>query len=214
MNITKYEHACLVIEEQGQKLIVDPGVFSESCTDFTNVVAVIVTHIHPDHYDPEKLAEIIKQNSGAMIFTVQEVANDLAAHGLPATEVIGGSNKACGPYKLDFYGGQHALIHKSLPINQNIAVMVNDTLYYPGDSFTIPHKPVALLALPSSGPWMKISEAVDFVAAVKPKRIFPTHNAILSDIGAGIHNRVLQGAAQNIAAEYIVLSPGETLTLD
>ncbi len=211
MKITKYEHACLVIEEQGQKLVVDPGVYSKSYKDFSEVTAVVVTHIHPDHYDPEKLAEIIKQNPKAVIFTVQEVVDDLATKKLPAKAVTHASAEASGPYSLDFYGSQHAIIHDSYPVNQNVAVMINKTIYYPGDSFTIPHQPIDILAVPSSGPWMKIGEAIDFITAVKPKRAFPTHNAILSDIGADINNRILKGGSQNIGAEYIVLAPGQTL---
>lgn len=30
MKITKYEHACLAIAHAGQKLVIDPGSFSES----------------------------------------------------------------------------------------------------------------------------------------------------------------------------------------
>lgn len=210
MKLTKYEHACLVLEEQGQKLIIDPGVFSVSCTDFTNVAGVVVTHVHPDHFDTDKLTAVISQNPGAVIFTVQVAAAELDST-LPVTIVTGNEQQTAGPFTLDFTGGEHAVIHPSYPTTQNVGVMVNKALYYPGDSFALPPQAVDVLAVPASAPWLKLSEAMDFITAVKPKRVFPTHNAILSDIGAGIYDRLLEAAAGNTKAEYVKLKSGDFL---
>lgn len=212
MNVTKYEHACLLIEEQGQKLLIDPGVFSESCQDFENVCGVIVTHVHPDHFDIAKITKIVDQNPKVRIFTVQDVADKLGEQAA-VTVVSAGQQADCGPFSLEFFGELHAVIHESYPRNQNVGVMINKRLYYPGDSLTVPHQPIDILALPSSAPWLKIGEAMDFIIATKAKRIFPTHNALLSEIGAGIHNPILQGTAQGIGADYIVLAPGQSISV-
>ncbi len=212
MKITKYEHSCLVVEQDGQKLIIDPGVFSTSCKDFSNVSAVVVTHIHPDHFDPDTVAAIAGQNADVMIFTVDDVAKELNPT-IPHTCVTAGQHIDKGPFKLDFYGGEHAVIHATYPTAQNKGVMVNDKLYYSGDSFAVPSKPVEVLAVPSAGPWMKVGEAIDFIAALKPKKAFPTHNAILSEIGATIHNRILESGSKSVGAEYIVLQPGQSLSI-
>jgi hypothetical protein len=86
-------------------------------------------------------------------------------------------------------------------------------VYYPGDSFALPHQPVDILAVPASAPWLKLSESMDFITAVKPKRVFPTHNALLSDIGAKINDGLLEASARGVAAVYIKLKPGDTLTV-
>lgn len=60
MRVSKHEHACLVIEEQGQTLVVDPGMYSQKLPELTNVVALTLSHIHDDHsFRPhvEKLLE-------------------------------------------------------------------------------------------------------------------------------------------------------------
>jgi L-ascorbate metabolism protein UlaG (beta-lactamase superfamily) len=212
MKITKYEHACLVMEEQGQKLLVDPGIFSTSCTDFNNVTAVIVTHVHPDHLDKEKLTAIQAASPGVNIYTVQDVAKKLKGS-IPVTVVTSGSKVEAGLFKLEFFGSQHAVIHESIPVTDNVGIMVNSKLYYPGDSFTLPHQPVDTLAVPASAPWLRVGEAMDFITAVKPKQVFPTHNAILSEIGSSIYDHWLNMACTSVAAKYLTPKPGDFINL-
>ena len=135
MKITKYEHACLVIEEQGRKQVIDPGVFSNSFTPTADIDCVIVTHVHDDHFDLEKLKKIREMNPKAMICTVQEVADQAA--GLDVEVIAPGRSCAHGPFHTSFFGGQHAAIHPSRPIFQNVGVYVNEAFYYPGDSLAI-----------------------------------------------------------------------------
>lgn len=211
MILTKFEHACLVLEEQGQKLIIDAGIFSKSCKDFTNISGVIVTHDHPDHFDPIKLAEIVRQNPKVQIFTTQIVANEIK--NLPTIVARNGQKLTVGTFVLEFFGKDHATIHSSYPATQNIGVMVNNKLYYAGDALTLPNIPVKTLAVPASAPWLKIGDAIDFITAIKPQRVFPTHNALLSEIGAGINDRILEAATKNVEAEYIKISPNTSISL-
>ena len=39
------------------------------------------------------------------------------------------------------------MIHETLPVADNVGVMVNDELYYGGDSYTVPGKPVGTVWL-------------------------------------------------------------------
>ncbi|MGC5075433.1 hypothetical protein, partial [Escherichia coli] len=58
-----------------------------------------------------------------------------------------------GPFHLEFFGGKHAEIHSSIPIVDNVGVLVNDAFFYPGDSYTVPKGAhVALLAAPVGAP--------------------------------------------------------------
>lgn len=210
MKITKYEHACLVLDEGGERLVIDPGVFATSFTDFSNIVGVVITHVHQDHFDADKLAAITQLNPNVKIYTVQTVADQWKGQPV-ATVVNAGSQETCGPFSLDFFGTEHALIHTSIPKTQNVGVMVNQLLYYPGDSFTVPHVPVDILAVPAGAPWMAVGEAMDFIVALKPKRVFPSHNAVLSEAGQGFHDGLLEAAAQGVNAAYLILKPGESL---
>ena len=49
MKITKFEHAFLQVEESGQQLLIDPGIYSAELPKLDNVVGIVLTHLHDDH---------------------------------------------------------------------------------------------------------------------------------------------------------------------
>ena len=185
MKLTKYEHACFTVEKDGEILVVDPGGYTTDFIAPEGVVAVVITHIHGDHFDRDLLDSIIDKNPGALIIGPEDVVKQIET--FETRPVDASDSVEVGGFNLEFFGGQHAVIHPSLPIAQNVGVMINDLIYYPGDSFATPDgRPVDTLALPVAGPWMKISEAIDFALAVKPRFMFPTHDAVLSDVGRAL----------------------------
>ena len=50
---------------------------------------------------------------------------------------------------------------------------------------------MSVLLLPTSGPWMKIAEAADYVRAVRPQQIVQIHEMLLSDIGLHLASSLL-----------------------
>ena len=58
MRITKLGHACLELEKDGQRLIIDPGFYTEPMGDVQNVVAIVITHQHDDHCFAEQVLSI------------------------------------------------------------------------------------------------------------------------------------------------------------
>jgi len=206
MKITKYEHACFVAEENGQSLVVDPGNWTSSFTAPDNVVAVVITHEHQDHLDLSHLHAIVSKNPEVVIITHPDVVKQLTDfNARPANP---GDSLSVGGFNLTFYGGDHAVISPDRPALANIGVMINDRVYYPGDSFAIPDAPVDILALPVSAPWMKYSEAMEFLTAVKPRIVFPTHDAILSDVGKGLADAMSSAVANQTGAAYQRLQVG------
>lgn len=200
MKLTKYEHACFTIEKDGQILVVDPGGFSNDFISPENVVAVVITHQHFDHLDSERLAEIFAKNDDVLVLGPADVMDAVE---IENKRVVSAGDKATvGPFELEFFGGTHALIHDSLPRPQNLGVMVNDLVYYPGDSFEPPNKPVDTLAIPVTAPWLKIGEVIDFLSTIKPRLAFPTHDAIASDNGKKLVDRMLSESAEAVGSEY------------
>ncbi|MEO8863265.1 MAG: MBL fold metallo-hydrolase [Candidatus Saccharimonadales bacterium] len=212
MDITKYEHACLDIKQDNQRLIIDPGGFTALLTDFSNVCAVVITHQHADHLNPELLQKIANGSPKVKIFTAQDVVSKLD-RALDVTEVSNGSYVNIGPFNLKFFGGEHATIHSSYPAVQNVGVMINDKLYYPGDALLNPGVSVEVLAVPAHAPWMKTSETIDFILAIKPKKVFPTHNGFINQDGHDLYKRLLGSTVESVDGEYIDLSPGSFISV-
>lgn len=211
MRVTKHEHACLVIEKEGQRLVIDPGSYTTPLIDTDGVVAIVVTHEHADHWTPEQLGRILETNPDARILGPAGVV--AAASDFDVTVVADSEVYEVGVFSLRFFGEKYAVIHPSIPVIDNVGVMVDDSLYYPGDSFTVPSVPVNTLAAPAGAPWLKIAEAMDFVTAVAPKRCFPTHQMVLSKIGQKLANDRLRKVTEDSGGEYVVLEPDESLDL-
>lgn len=214
MRLVKHGHACLEIIDGASRLILDPGVYTEEMAGFTGVTAVVITHMHDDHCFEAQLDRLLIGNPDLQIFGPDDVCARLAAAPNAAnyktTAVHHGDWHEVGGFKLEFFGDLHQEIHRSIPIIQNRGVMVNDSLYYPGDSYTVPDRPVALLACPTSAPWLKIGDVMDFVAEVKPKRSFATHNIHLSDLGHQMNNGRVQMVTEQFGGTFEYLKVGDS----
>ncbi|MEV4667174.1 MBL fold metallo-hydrolase [Microbacterium sp. LWO12-1.2] len=212
MRVTKYEHATLRIDQSDQTLVIDPGSFTTPLDDLNGLVGIVLTHEHPDHWTPEHLDRLLRAAPGTPIFAPAGVA--AAADGYDITVVSPGDTVAVGDFALRFFGGTHAVIHSSIPTIDNVGVLVNEELYYPGDSYAVPEGiEVDTLAAPLGAPWLKIGEAMDYVLAVKPRRAFGTHDMTLSVAGKTMHRARLQWATEQGGGEFFVLEPGESLDL-
>ena len=209
MRITKFEHATLTLETDGDKLVIDPGSYTVPLDGLANVVAVVITHEHPDHWTPDHLDRVLAAAPGIPIYAPEGVAK--AAAGYEITVVAPRDTVTAGAFTLEFFGGSHAVIHESIPVIDNVGVLVNGRFYYPGDSYAVPQgADVTLLAAPVGAPWLKIGEAMDFVLAVAPRRAFGTHDMTLSVIGRDMGRARLRWAVEQGGGEFLALDPGES----
>jgi L-ascorbate metabolism protein UlaG (beta-lactamase superfamily) len=210
MRISKYEHALLVVEQSAAQLVIDPGSYS-NLPELQNVVAVVFTHLHDDHTSLEHAQTISRNFPAVKMFGTQEVVEKLT--GLDVQAVYHGDHYEVGPFQIDFYGDLHQVIHRSIPLVQNVAVMINSRLYYPGDSYTFPEQSVEILACPTSAPWLRISDVIDFLDLIRPKKCFATHNALLSEQGHALQNNRVQQIVEKHAGEFRYLNVGESWQL-
>jgi L-ascorbate metabolism protein UlaG (beta-lactamase superfamily) len=208
MRVTKFEHATLTLVDTGKTLVIDPGSYTAPLGELQGVVAIVITHEHPDHWTPEHLDRILGIFPGIPIFGPEGVAR--AATDYDVTVVNPGDVVEVEPFRLEFFGGRHAVIHESIPVVDNVGVLVNDDFYYPGDSYAVPEgRAIKLLASPVGAPWLKIGDAMDFVLAVAPRRVFGTHDMTLSVAGRDNGRMRLGWAAEQGGGELVALNPGE-----
>ena len=205
LQLTKYEHACFTVAKDGQLLVVDPGSFTTDFIAPERVVGVVITHDHLDHYDPEIVAAIMDKNPDAMIVAHASITDSIEV--FQSLTVEPGDSLSLGPFELEFFGGEHAPISEGVTLPANLGVMIDDLLYYPGDSFVTPdNRTVDTLALPIAAPWLKVSETIEFLRAVHPRAAFPTHDAILSSSGQALLDRMLAAAATQANISYARIS--------
>jgi len=176
MQLTHFGHSCLLVELDGTRLLFDPGTFSDGFTGLTELDAVLITHQHPDHVDVDALPELLANNPDATL-----IADPATAEQLGWTAAHPGEQLQVGAVSIQVRGGEHAVIHPDIPVIDNVAYLLNDgALLHPGDSLYVPEEPVDVLALPAGAPWLKISEAIDYLRAVAPRVAVPIHQAVLA----------------------------------
>lgn len=211
MQLTKYAHACFTVEMDGQTLVIDPGEWSVDFELPKSVAGIIITHEHADHCFPAMLRAIVDANPDTVILAHADITSQL--DGLPTRAVSPGEHVTLGEFELEFFGGKHATIHASMPIVTNLGIMINNAVYYPGDSFVAPGRAINTLLLPVSAPWLKVSEVLDFVSQTRPSRIIPTHDAILSDTGKALLDRIVGNHGASTDASYQRLD-GQSIMLE
>ena len=205
MKLTKYEHACFVVEKDRQALVIDPGAFTTDFIAPSHLTGIILTHQHADHFDPTTLTHLLDTHPDVMVIAPQDVVELLPAD-TRTHSAVPGETYSVGTFSLRFFGGEHALIHATLPRPQNLGIVIDDLIYYPGDSLVLPHVPVHTLALPVTAPWLTIGEVMDFLLAIRPKQAFPTHDAIASSTGKALVDRMLTTFAEVHNISYQRLS--------
>ena len=194
MKINKLGHCCLIIEENGLRILTDPGNYTEKQNEVTGIDIVLISHEHTDHYHVDSVRAVMKNNPQARIVTNKAVGQLLEKEGFSYTIVGDGEKITEKGVPIEGFGKEHAPIYKDLMKVENTGYLIGSRLYIPGDAFHSPAKPVEVLALPVAGPWVKISDSIDYALAVNPKIAFPVHDSVL---------RVLGGAPYYVTEEVL-----------
>ena len=175
MRITRYIHSCLVVEEAGSAVLIDPGYFSwESglidISSLPDLSEVVITHDHADHFHPQFVIEVLERFPELTIITTDSVRQKLSALGITrnvttkstaSVEVFSAAHE-----RLPAYEGQAP---------DNIGVHVFGKLTHPGDSLVFGVSK-AVLALPITAPWGSVTSCLEAGLAALPQAVVPVHD--------------------------------------
>ena len=174
MKLTKKSHACVRLEKDGRTLVIDPGGFSEEDAA-VGADAILVTHEHPDHFDEERLRAALEANPAAEIWTLRSRRRDRSPPPSPAGCTPSATATPSPPpgFDVQVHGELHAVIHPDIPRITNVGYLVDGgRSSTPATPSPSPTTPVETLLLPVMAPWSKISEVIDYVREVKPRRAY------------------------------------------
>lgn len=209
MRIVKYTHSLVRLEKSDRALVIDPGSFSEE-EPMDGAEAVLITHEHTDHLDVDKLA----RHPDLQIWTNAAVASLLTDVDPDRLHVVAaGERFVAAGFEVGVYGELHEVIHPDLPPVPNIGFFVDDSFFHPGDAFTVPDRPVDTLMVPTSAPWLKSSESIDYIRAVRPRLAVSVHDGLLNDIGLGLVDNLVGGMAEQAGSEYRRLASGGSIDI-
>jgi L-ascorbate metabolism protein UlaG (beta-lactamase superfamily) len=187
VKLTKHEHACVAFEKEGTSFVIDPGSFSPNARDIiSGASAVLLTHEHFDHVNEAAINAALTADPDLRLYAPPSLADAFSAHAGQVTGVAAGDEFDINGFTVAVHGATHAVIHPDIPVIPNVGYLIDETVYHPGDAYFVPDASVSTLLLPTSGPWMKLGEAADYVRAVRPDTVVQIHDILLSEIGQNV----------------------------
>lgn len=211
MLITKYGHACLLLETGKTRLIIDPGSFTSLPNNLPKIDFIIITEEHFDHFSEDNINLIVAQNPNVLIYTTNEVKNSLTNPNLNVTAISGEDTFSMANMSVTLRENDHAVVHQKSPC-KSLTVSVGNVLYYPSDTYELTNESFKVLALPTSGPWFKVTESIDFANKIDAPTIIATHNSLNSEAGNEVTNRFITGHIDS-TRKFLHLLEGESIKL-
>ncbi len=207
MKITRYFQSCLLVEEAGVRILIDPsGQESGNLDKFGKLDAVLYTHEHGDHFDAD-LAQTFVEQGIAPIWANASTAKLIMAS---KTQVSDGQEFEVGGIKVKALELPHCLMIDGSSGPQNTGYLINEKFFHAGDGKELAGLSVDILAAPITGPDISFKDANDFAVQVSAKTVVPIHYDYI-----GTNPEVFATFAGFFKQPYkiVVIGPGESASL-
>ena len=171
MKVTRYVQSCLLIEDGSTRILIDPsGDEKDRFNDFGKLDAVLYTHEHGDHFDPD-LTKIFLE-SGIAVYanasTAKQADNSVKV-------VKNGQEFDIKELRIKVIELPHCPMPNGSAGPQNVGYLVNEKIFHPGDGKALTGLKVDNLAVPITGPDVSMRDAFDFLRQVGAKIGIPIH---------------------------------------
>lgn len=211
MKLTKFVHSCVLVEHNGQAILLDPGVFSwqsglVDVTKLPQLNKIIVTHKHNDHLHEDFVRALVSQFP-----EVQWIAPP-DAHALLKT--FGTRNVSSqGDEDVIVKVGTHTSIAPLGETPQNLTVHLWNKVTDPGDSHAF-EKSNAVLLLPADAPWGSTVGAVNAALAQNPRFVLPIHDYMWHETWRKNWYEIMQDAFAKADITLLVPVNGEPIEVE
>lgn len=208
MKITKYPHSCLLIEEQKDTILIDPGsyTYEEKAIDLSKISKIdylLITHSHQDHMSTPLIKEITTRFPQMQIISNDNVRDLLKSEGLTISTTE--------TKQIKMVEANHGpLFDQTPPVN--IKFDIYNKLTHPGDSLVFKDTR-EILALPIQAPWGSTVWAIDTAMKFRPKTIIPIHDFQWKDDFRKIMYHRLKEFFSKFSIAFMPLESGQTIEI-
>lgn len=204
MKITKYPQSNFLIEDNGSRVLIDPGFLTfekYQPSDFESAQAVLITHQHPDHLD-KKATETL---SGLRIpiYGNSDVASVLSNESVQINVVESNKEFEAAGFRIKPIDLPHCKLlyctqcSKQLTASEispekrcklhpdaaprlvdgppNTGFVVNGVLFHPGDGIELATLKIENACIPINGPTINFDRAWKLITSLEAKRVLPMH---------------------------------------
>jgi hypothetical protein len=77
----------------------------------------------------------------------------------------------------------------------------------------VPDAPVRTLMVPTSAPWLRGADSIDYIRAVRPTLALSVHDGMLNDIGLKVVDGLVGSMAEKSGSQFRRLDVGAALDI-
>jgi L-ascorbate metabolism protein UlaG (beta-lactamase superfamily) len=211
MKVTKFPQSCLKVEKDGGAILIDPGSITTAkfgVKDFGKFDAVLYTHSHFDHLDPDIVDELIA--TGATLYGNADVCEKVG--GGKVEQIDEGEELVIAGFKVQSRHMEHCLLLNGSKTVPNTGFLLDEHLLVSGDSTEDVGWTAEVIAAPVWGPDISFKDATDLVSATKAKKIIPYHFDVVH-LEPNSFKQFFQMMADNDVTEVAIIDDAETVEI-
>lgn len=212
MNITKYPQSCLIVEKDGARILIDPGSFLAgkfTAEQLPDIDAIILTHRHPDHANPELITALLAKKSVPVY--ANDDTKDFLGGSVVTHPINPGDTATVAGFAVQTYDMPHCPMPDGSAGPPNNGYVFDGTFLHAGDGVAVEGLQVENAAIAIAGPDVSLRDAADLIKAVGAKKVIPIHYSIFSDDKPMAAVGLVKYGAPDV--EMIVLGNAESTTL-
>ena len=133
MRLTHLGHSAVLVETDDARVLIDPGNFSYDWHGLTDLDAILITHSHPTTRSraPARAGpgEPARQGVLEPSIVLAEEAGKFPE--VRADALAAGQQVVVGDLLVTAVGGQHAVIHRDIPVLGNVGLVLRSEGSHP-----------------------------------------------------------------------------------
>lgn len=171
MKLTRYFQSCLLVEEAGTRLLIDPsGQEAKDADKFGKLDAVIYTHEHADHFDADLTQKFM--DGGVAVYANASTAKQMKSK---PDVVTNGQEFSVKGLKITAKELPHCLMVGGTEGPQNTGYLIAEKLFHSGDGVSLEGLKADILAAPIAGPDVSFKDTHMFALQTSAKTLVPVH---------------------------------------